>query len=355
MDYHTVSQNIRVVALPLIILCGTFGNILFFMVLRRRGMNPDSPTCFLLQVLSMVDLAVLYTVLVPKFIAYSMGHELQQATDVSCKLANFSSYLMTDLSCWILVLVTIERFVAIAAPSRSTRIFSVKIARLLVAIIVFTLIAINCVIPFMLRLQDDKCIPYPQFRYFWEVTFVWLDLILFGIVPLLTICIISIAFAIVLQSSASRYRPRGDAREAGEFLIPAIAMSSVTKMLVVMDVVFLVAASPLTFCTVLLPGWREFPDANERAGAELIFAVCEVLMFSIYMSKFYLCCLSGSRFRKELKNMFKSKFSVKDTSMVDSPPSSNDNRGQQCMGGKADGRDDNSRCDGQSEEAEDAV
>ncbi|XP_064633134.1 G-protein coupled receptor 183-like [Lineus longissimus] len=351
MDYHSVARHIRVVALPLIILCGTVGNILFFLVLRRRGMNPDSPTSFLLQVLAMVDLLVLSMVLLPKFIGYAMGQELEEIADISCKLINFSNYTMTDLSCWILVLVTIERFIAIAAPSRFTRIFSTKIARLLVAIIVFTLIAINCVIPFMLRLKDGKCVPHPHFRYFWEVTFVWVDLILFGIVPLLTICIISIAIAIVLQSSGTGYRAREDSGEAGQFLIPAIAMSSVTKMLVVMDIMFLVAASPLTFFTVLLPGWREFPDANERAEAELIFAVCEILTFSIYMSKFYLCCLSGSRFRKELKNMFKNKFSVKDTAMVDSPPSSIVNRGQVTDYD----RDDESRCDGQSEEAEEAV
>lgn len=96
---------------PILIILGTFGNIFSFLILKRKAMLKFS-TYFYLMVLALADTLVLYVGLLRLWIAELTGYELMAQADWICKLTCVVSYTVSDFSVWLIIAVTVERYVA---------------------------------------------------------------------------------------------------------------------------------------------------------------------------------------------------------------------------------------------------
>lgn len=94
----------------LILILGSFGNLLSFCVLIRAAMRRYSTFCYL-AILALVDLAVIITFCVNFISLYHFDYDIQDES-FPCKLFAFSIYFLPQYSSWILVAVSIDRVIS---------------------------------------------------------------------------------------------------------------------------------------------------------------------------------------------------------------------------------------------------
>jgi hypothetical protein len=94
----------------LVLVLGSFGNILSFCVLLRAAMRRYSTFCYL-ACLALVDLGVIITFCVNFTSLYHFNYDIQDEP-FPCKLFAFSIYFLPQYSSWILVAVSIDRVIS---------------------------------------------------------------------------------------------------------------------------------------------------------------------------------------------------------------------------------------------------
>ena len=94
----------------LILILGSFGNLLSFCVLLRATMRRYSTFCYL-ACLALVDLGVIITFCVSFISLFHFNYDIQDEP-FPCKLFAFSIYFLPQYSSWILVAVSIDRVIS---------------------------------------------------------------------------------------------------------------------------------------------------------------------------------------------------------------------------------------------------
>lgn len=137
-QYHIV----EICILPFIFLIGTVCNILTFLVMRRKKMRHQS-TYFYMAVLAVADEMVLLVGCLNYWIYLVFDKTITIMSNISCKLACVLLYGTFHFGVWIVVIMTVERFIAVALPLQASRLCTVKRAKISTLIIAFVIFAIN--------------------------------------------------------------------------------------------------------------------------------------------------------------------------------------------------------------------
>ena len=106
----TTGSKIFLSTCPLLLAFGTCTNILSLLVLTRKRMLKHSTYSYL-AILSVIDMLVLYIGLIRDYLAH--GYCIYISATWLCRLHSFLFYFALDFSSWILVAVSIDRFLAI--------------------------------------------------------------------------------------------------------------------------------------------------------------------------------------------------------------------------------------------------
>jgi hypothetical protein len=94
----------------LVLILGSFGNILSFCVLLRANMRRYSTFCYL-ACLALVDIGVIITFCINFISLYHFNNDIQNGS-FACKLFAFCIYFLPQYSSWILVAVSIDRVIS---------------------------------------------------------------------------------------------------------------------------------------------------------------------------------------------------------------------------------------------------
>ena len=128
--------------IPVIVLMGTVGNTLSFCVLVRRGMR-STPMYFYLTLLAVADTFVLYVSAFKVWIRAVTQFEVLHLSNVGCKLFMFILLCSFYLSAWLVVLVTLDRFLVICFPFRGYLLLRIRRARLTAAVLAVVVAVYN--------------------------------------------------------------------------------------------------------------------------------------------------------------------------------------------------------------------
>ena len=107
---YRLSKGIEIYAPPVVLLLGTVGNLLSFVILMTKSMRTFS-TYLYLAVLSLTDILVLYAGLLRAWVGDLSAYDVKNYSDWSCKFINVIGYTVSDYSVWLIIAVTIERYV----------------------------------------------------------------------------------------------------------------------------------------------------------------------------------------------------------------------------------------------------
>ena len=130
--------------IPVIVLMGTVGNTLSICVLLRRGMR-STPMYFYLTLLAVADTFVLYVSAFKVWIRVLTQFEVLHMSNVGCKLFMFILLCSFYLSAWLVVLVTLDRFLVVWFPFRGYLLMRIRRARFVRAFLfALTSLAMTC-------------------------------------------------------------------------------------------------------------------------------------------------------------------------------------------------------------------
>jgi len=140
---------------PLVVFIGTSGNALTAAVLIRQPMRTTSVYAYLLA-LTVADTLVLYVSAFKTWIRVVTGIEWLHSSDAACRTLMFLFVVGLHLSAWLIVLVTLDRFIAVCLPLRAVKLCTVRRARIMIAALIVIMLVANSHIFWTIRLQYNS-------------------------------------------------------------------------------------------------------------------------------------------------------------------------------------------------------
>ena len=302
---------------PILILLGTIGNILSIVVLTRKSIK-DSTTALYLTFLAASDLCVLYTGLLRQWTKHLFEYDVRHISEAVCKIHIWLVYSSLDFSAWIIIAFTLERVISVWCPFSTKTKCSRKYAMaLLIAILVF-LLALNSHVlyGFVNKGSMDehdtgikKCVDINENYYdFLSLVWPWIDLCVFCIIPVSVIVIGNgcILFGVIKSQRKTRSRsvPSVNTNQRTSLQHGRANHSSMTSMLITLNMVFLFTTSPVSIYNIGFTHWMTSVTSQDYATLYLWSAIVAMLQYTNNSINFLLYCLSGTRFRKEVKRLF---------------------------------------------------
>ncbi len=283
---------------PIVILAGTVGNVLTFLVLIRRRMR-RTPCYFYLAMLAFADTSVLYLSGFKTWLRVIAGIEILHLSNASCKIVMFLFLQSLHLSALFIVAITLDRFLTVWLPFNKASICVVRRAKLMSLLSFLIMVAYNIHVFWTINLRKYKktfiCAPLLTNTFMCHV-FPWLKLSLYTLVPFFVVFALNVATISKIFHTHARFRRENDYKtsqmKTGQY--------RVTVMLTGVSISWLMLTAPFTLYS-FIRYTHHHTTAHDRAKDFLFKTICFTLLYVNHAINFYIYCLSGKRFRKELK------------------------------------------------------
>ena len=195
---HTLAMTLLHIVIPVIVLMGTIGNTLSFCVLVRRRMR-STPMYFYLTLLAVADTFVLYVSAFKVWIRAVTQFEVLHLSNFGCKLLMFILLCSFYLSAWLVVLVTLDRFLVIWFPFRGYLLMRIRRARLTAAILAVVVAVYNVHVFWTMSLHrfgSTLTCDASEDNFFMTHVFEYLKLISYCVVPFVIVIALNIAILV---------------------------------------------------------------------------------------------------------------------------------------------------------------
>ena len=184
--------------IPVIVLMGTVGNTLSFCVLLRRRMR-STPMYFYLTLLAVADTFVLYVSAFKVWIRAVTQFEVLHVSNVGCKLLMFILLCSFYMSAWLVVLVTLDRFLVIWFPFRGYMLMRIRQARLTAAVLAVVIAVYNAHVFWTMGLHQFGSAPTcdaDDDNYFMMHVFEYLKLVSYCVVPFVAVIALNVGILV---------------------------------------------------------------------------------------------------------------------------------------------------------------
>ena len=161
--------------------------------------------------------------------------------------------------------------------------------------------------------NERKCASIDEnYSNFFRSVWSWMDLCMFCLIPFVVIVFGNslILFNLFHRNDQSNQR-FGNRRHLHNH-----RFSSMTTMLCTLNIVFFITTLPISIYNIGYTYWYSTQDQRSIAYLELWWSVVNMLMYTNNALNFLLYCLSGSRFRRELKRLVCRMSDAADTAFI---------------------------------------
>ena len=298
MMEHKVAMVIITYVLPVVIFGGTIGNILSFAVMVRKKMRNTS-VYFYLAILACWDTCVLYLSGFKTWIRVITNFELLHISNFGCKSIMFLFMVSLHMCAWLVVAMTTDRFVVVWLPLKAPIICAVRRARMITAAMFILMCAYKLYLFWTIHLIESPsgrkhCAAYKT-DYFMNKVYPILKLASYSIIPFSLVLILNLLITFKLCHNRAAMRKASESPTHNK-----VAQHRMTVMLLVVSFTWLILSAPWTLRS-LLEGKANTQE--ERAQLFLSKTVCFLLMYMNHSINFILYCLTGNKFRSELKEL----------------------------------------------------
>ncbi|XP_025077658.1 FMRFamide receptor-like [Pomacea canaliculata] len=333
----TTTNRLLSVFPPVLLAVGTCGNALSIAVLSGSSMRRSNAALYLI-VLAVVDTMVLYTGLLRLWLLHLTDVDIREFSTFMCKFHTWIVYVTLDASVWILVAFTFERLISVCLPHDVKRHCNEQTSCVVLSVIAVVLMAINSHFIYGLGIEytntnvivhnaldhNSQVITVPhctplgkEYKEFHDMIWHWIDLCIFSLLPLSLIVVCN--SVIIIKICESRRKARR--------IVPSVALSthpdvqaddttsrqvsSMTAILMTLNLVLLLTTMPISAFNIVTPYFKPVLDESSEqydpkvtAQFRLAWAIFNMLMYTNNSINFLLYCVSGTRFREELSNLF---------------------------------------------------
>lgn len=278
-----------------LLIVGTIGNILSFMVFNKKSMM-KSVTSMYFRVLAITDTIVLFSGGVVFFLVGAFGRDVRLYSGLSCKL--FVAILKVSCyhSCWVLVLISVDRFIGVYIPHKYRQYCTKRKA--IIAMLVLLVVVLAFVGGFWvtsLVVDHGTCGIAGNYLYFFNEVYQWLDLGLLNLIPSIILVTTNVAIVIKISHSFGGDECKESTKSGGS------GTNSLTLILLSVSLVYMLCTIPTSTAFLVI---RQFTGPRGAARTTLYIRCCETLYLLNHSVNFFLYCVHGTTFRKELKSLF---------------------------------------------------
>jgi len=236
------------------------------------------------------------------------GFELMHVSSTACSLVTFLLNVVINVAAWLIVLTTVDRFVAVWLPLHAAAVCRRRRARLAVLVLVIVAVVASVHMFWTTGLYYSRgsalpyCGPAPDAR-FMRHQFEYIKLASYSLAPFAIILTLNVAIVVRLRcGKAANILLRANSGHSGA--LQAAMTSRVTYMLLAVSATWVVLSAP--FALHILVSWAlvDITDARSRARYTLFKTVCFQLMYVNHAINFFLYCVAGRKFRHELRDMY---------------------------------------------------
>lgn len=323
-QYMNLTDLLKLYISPILLILGTFGNIFSFVILAKNMLKVS--TYSYLAVLAIMDISVLYIGLLRMW----FGQLTVDVLDISnwlCKGLTFLGYVCSDSSVWLIIAVTIERYIAVCFPLRAPRMCNTRRAFIVIVMVIFTIVQINGHMLWTVELSYiypngstvSKCGASPNHKTLIKEIWPWVDAAIYSFVPFVIITILNIQ--IIRQVLYSRKQRSALQQLTVTSKVNGIVYKTrakrhcegskkLTCMLLAVSFTFLLTTLPMNVLQIVSafigPREEDFGSSEyalRYAKFTLARTVVELLMYVNHSINFFLYCATGRKFRVQFKVM----------------------------------------------------
>ncbi|ELT97234.1 hypothetical protein CAPTEDRAFT_211420 [Capitella teleta] len=286
---------------------GTIGNLLTLVVMQTKEYR-KSPSSVVLGSLAVVDTAVLMTSLLTIGLSGVPELNITAHNVASCKILTYLTSVFMHLSPALVVTMTIERLISIFAPFHAKTLCTKY--RMMIAVGIVTLLCalVNVfILVYVTKIPGgyNGCGVSAEYEYLYYSVWPWVDFTVSTFLP--SLVIVSGNILILRQVL-------GSSKDAG---VQTRAHRSMSITLILISVCFVI----LTWPSCVLHILHSTPlFIKPTPTAELLITVTMLMFISNSSVNFFLYCLSGSRFRRGLAEVFTCDKKASTTSTSEPPP-----------------------------------
>lgn len=275
---------------PLILAFGLFGNITGIIVLSREKLIKIGSRNTFRYLLS-IDSIYLVQILQP-YLANPFNHDLTIQSNLACKLFYYFNYSLDVISPWLLVYISIEKYVSITNQFKTNVFRRTSYQRFYLLFITLFILCYYLPFVFIFTMQQDQTVcNFKNVNY--QTLLTSMDLIIRVLVPFILMSIFTILIIKTIFESRNRVRTQYTHRQNRTF--QRDIKFSITSIL--LNLIYFVLS---LLISVIFFVRRSNDDI-------LVYLLALYLFYMCYACNFYLILASNSLFRNEFLMIFKRK------------------------------------------------
>lgn len=225
--------------------------------------------------------------------------------DAACKVHNFTEHVCYLMSSWIVLCMTMERFIAVNYPFKK-EFFCKPRNAVTIILVVFAFISYSQIFRLIViekSKTDLSCVSAEKYRHIYVAMHVYMyQLVLQFFFPALLILICNLSVLSKIRRMRQMVAKQGDTHSRHAYA----KRSKTTFMLLAISFTFVLALFPSVFVSLLM---HILVYTNAALAQTLIYQLfnvkdlLELISEVNYAINFYIYVLSGAQFRYELRNV----------------------------------------------------
>ena len=279
----TLARQIFVVLFPCMVFIGVVCNTLIFVIMRSRRMSHLS-TCYYMGILAIADTSVLLLGLSVMWL-YLLDRQwslLLQSTYV-CKFVSLLFYTVSDVSVWLVCMMSADRCIAVTRPLHASSICTVRRARICALILVFSILLINVQFLFTHHLSlENECTYHKNYEFFSRQVWPWIDAAVYSVLPfilLLTMNLIIVHALFQARRSTTNLQIYQSQKARQKNKLSTSMSRKLTTMLLAVTFFFLLSSFPMV-CLQIYTNLHQKNLFNELFIQSYLKPICETLQYS---------------------------------------------------------------------------
>jgi uncharacterized membrane protein YgcG len=330
------------VGTPLILLVGVPGNVLAIVVIKSKRFTGKSYIHYLtsLAVFDLLVLVLKYVRRVDSLLeALGLAGIFARYDATACKLHNFGEHLCYLMSSWLVLCMTLERFVAVVLPFHRDKLCKPRSA-VITIILVFMLLAYSQVFRLVIIENNGYSCTAPEryLKLYVTMHIYMYQLALLFMVPASLVLVFNVTILYKIRKLRQHYMRRGIMHSSSQQHHHHSSSSSsgggggggggpqynvntrTTCMLLAVSFTYVVTMFPLALLSMIL---HVASRLNPSLARFMIFRlndvryVCELVSEMNYVVNFYIYVLSSAKFRYQLKYIMARRYTSKSSGQTE--------------------------------------
>jgi hypothetical protein len=206
-----------------------------------------------------------------------------------CKFLSLLFYTVSDVSVWLVCMMSADRCIAVARPLHASSICTVRRARICVLILVLCIILINIHFMFTHYLSiENDCTYHERYEVFSRQIWPWIDAAVYSALPfilLLTMNLIIVHSLFQARRSTSNLQIHQSQLTRQKNKLSTSMSRKLTTMLLAVTVFFLLSSFPMV-CLQIYTNIHKNNQYNQMFTQLYLKPLCETLQYSNHCVSF---------------------------------------------------------------------